>query len=251
MMNYRMKWWLWMLAGAGIYFTAENYALIIPFIKKIPDAIQQYNGAITALATVVIAGLTLILANENRRLRKAGTEPEVVAYLLPHPDGNGGVNFILANIGQGSARNIRFELEYDADDFLSHGVLLANDKNRTQIAILPQGEKLTSLFGISFRLAGVDIKQPPLKPFTVTVSYDDINGKSRTSIQVLNITQFLGLAGLFSKPPLCTIADSIKGIENQVLTFVKAATAQPFVDTTPIDSAVRQKASSPRSEVEK
>lgn len=79
------------------------------------DWIAQNANAVTAIATAVIAAFTMltavltrVLMAENRRLRKAGTEPEVTAYLIPHPDGNGAINFVLANIGQGPARNVTF-----------------------------------------------------------------------------------------------------------------------------------------------
>jgi hypothetical protein len=224
---------LWIFAGAGAYWAAENYALLIEFCQKIPATLKNYDGLITAIATVFIAWLTLELMKENRRLRKAGTEPEVIAYLLPHPDGHGGINFILANIGQGPARNVRFELEYDKDDFSSHGVLLANDPRRKRMSILPQGEKIAVLFGISSQLAGVDKKhpQPPLKPFIVKITYDDLSGKSRISEQTIDISQYAGLAGLFAEPPSIKIAKALE----------KILSTQKWIDTTTTDSTVRQK----------
>jgi uncharacterized membrane protein YjfL (UPF0719 family) len=51
--------------------------------------LNQYNGAITAIATVILVGVTSIyvwltarLAKENRLIREANTEPYVAAYLL-------------------------------------------------------------------------------------------------------------------------------------------------------------------------
>ena len=74
-----------------------------------------YQGAIIALATAVIAVaavvtalLTFSLARENRLLRKLGTEPQVVAYLMTDQRYKTMVNLVLANIGQGGTGASRF-----------------------------------------------------------------------------------------------------------------------------------------------
>jgi hypothetical protein len=46
------------------------------------EHITLLAAAVSAVMAVVVACLTVALAKDNRRLRKAGTEPEVVAYLL-------------------------------------------------------------------------------------------------------------------------------------------------------------------------
>lgn len=242
-MSVRLKALLWVLAGAGAYLAVANYSLVLHFVANIPSAAKEYSDTITAIATAVIAGLTFILAVENRRLRKAGTEPEVVAYLTPHQDGTGGINFVLENIGRGAARNVKFNLEYDEDDFSSHGVFLVNNPDRTAIGVLPWGEKISSLFGISFRLAkGNDEKQPPLKPFNVIVTYNNINGKPMRSVQTLSIAQFLGLPGFASKPYLKQIADSLCNIDKSLAALAKAAPHLETLETTTISDTVVQKA---------
>jgi len=109
------------------------------------NILNDNAAAVTALATVAIAALTFKLAIENKKLRKAGSEPKIAAYLAPHPHGVGAVNFILANIGQGPALNVKFLLEYDEDDFTNHNVLIQNSPERSALTIIPQGEKITIL----------------------------------------------------------------------------------------------------------
>lgn len=242
-MSIHLKRLLWVLAGAGAYLAVTNYSIAFHFVANMPRMAKEYGDAITAIATIVIAYVTFILADENRRLRKAGTEPEVVAYLTPHQDGTGGINFVLANIGQGAARNVKFNLEYDKADFSSHGVFLVDNPDRTAIGVLPQGEKVLSLFGISFRLAkGNDGKQSPLKPFDVIVTYDNLNGEPMRSTQTLSVAQFLGLPGYASKPYLKEIADSLNNIDKSLAALAKTAPHLKTIETTTISDTVVQKA---------
>lgn len=209
--------------------------------NSIFECLNRNSGSVTALATIAIAILTWLLAAENRRLRKAGTEPEVVAYLMPHPDGTGAINFVIANIGQGPAKNVRFELDFEESDFERHEVLLFNDKRRVRTNILPQGEKISALFGVSYKLAGTDNKQEILKPFTVNITYDDLGGKHRTSVYKLDVSQFLGLRGLFGKPTIREIADSLKGINENIETFTeKMSRSMKTVDATSIEDEARK-----------
>lgn len=222
------------------------------------DWIAQNANAVTAIATAVIAAFTMMTAvltwalmTENRRLRKAGTEPKVTAYLTPHPDGNGAINFVLANIGQGSARNVKFSFECDEADFVRHDVWLANDSNRACASVLPQGEKITALFGRSYDLAGSckDGNGIILKPFIVNINYYDLSGKKRSTIQTLDVSQFLGLKGLFAKPPAREIADALNKIEKHLVTNGrKPATSNDSPDVTQIDSEYRQRHTSGQRE---
>lgn len=206
--------------------------------------LSHSSAAITAVATAVIAYLTYLLASENRRLRKAGTEPHVVAYLAPHPDGNGGVNFVLANVGQGPARNVKFEFVYDAADFRSHNAMLYNEHGRAPLTILPQGERIGSLFGVGYVLFGnSDGKSKTvLKPFDVKIAYTDLEGGLRSSIQTIDISQFSGLAGLLSKPANREIADTLAKIEKHLAQLAKqSAAVAGLIDATALSDDVRQK----------
>lgn len=154
---------------------------------------NENSGLITAIATIAIALLTRTLAHENRLLRQAGTEPEVIAYLIPHPSGHGGINFVIENVGMGLARNISFSLEYDEQDFQSHNVLLTNDENRGSIAFLPAKEKIVCLFGISFELAGSQCNNQWLKPFTVKIKFSDVANKQHEKSCKIDLAQYKGL----------------------------------------------------------
>ena len=197
--------------------------------------VDDGSALLTALATVAIAILTFQLANENRRLREAGTEPKVVAYISPHPDGNGGVNIVFANVGSGPALDFSFKFQCDWDDFKRHRVLVKDDAGRTAINVLPQGEKITAIFGVGFVLFGkVDNEQiEPLKKFQVELSYSDLNGKKRSNRSEIDIQQFAGLAGMSNRPALREIEATLKKIERRFGVVANASEKfVRFVDST-------------------
>lgn len=207
--------------------------------------INSYANLITAAATAVLAVLTGVLWHENRSLRKAGSSPEVVAYLLPHPDGHGGVHLVLANVGRGPAFNVTFDLDYDEDDFESHRVILLNDPERRPISALPQDEKIRSLIGISFQLYGkIDQNDiGPLKPFKVITTFYDIFGRKMIRERVLDIKQFAGLAGILDKSNERKISESLEKVEKHLASIAKQSSRfSAFVDVTEIGDARLKKA---------
>lgn len=207
-------------------------------------SISAIATAVSAIATAVIALLTAFLWFENRNLRKAGTAPEIVAYLSPHTDGNGAINFVLANVGRGPAFDVTFEFECDETDFKNHAVMLENDKDRVPMSVIPQDEKIYSLFGISFQLYGKidDTVINPLKPFRVRLRYHDALGKRHFNDRVIDIKQFAGLRGVLSKSTGRNIADSLEKIEHHLSTVARQSkNFSAFVDITQLkDQYVRK-----------
>lgn len=179
--------------------------------------INAFSTSVTALATAVLAFLTYRLALESRLLRKANSEPRVVAYLAPNPDGNGAVNFVLANYGLGPAFDVHFEIHNDEDDFQNHSVYVKPNPDRTPFAVIPQSEKISVFFGVGYQLfSGEEHRLRPLKPFDVTVRYKDIEKRVCEMRYTLDVAQFTGLAGLANKPALVSISDSMSKIEGHL-----------------------------------
>ena len=177
--------------------------------------LNSNHGLISAAATVVIAlfaiktaSLTKALANENRLMRKSGTEPKVVAYLKLDPYRSYIVNFVLANVGQGPARDVEFTFQADESDFRDHDVKIGNHSDRTLTSMLPQGERIETFFG-----GGRPFwKDPKLRPFKVSVTFQDLNGKNDSKEFVLDVAQFTGISTLGS-PPEYEIAQTLKKID--------------------------------------
>lgn len=189
--------------------------------KRLIQFVNTQQGAITALATVVIAlvttattFLTRAMIRENKLLRKAGTEPEVIAYLMADRRFKTDVNFVLANVGQGPARDVQFTFEANEEDFAIHEVRLSNKAERTAISMLPQGERVEAFFGVGHCL----YKEPRLKPFKVSIRYKDIKGNSRNGDFELDVSQFDGLITL-GNPAEHEVAEALKGIEKHLGQF--------------------------------
>ncbi len=173
-------------------------------MEPILNFLASHQAAITAVATLVIAMsavvttiLTRKLARENELLRKAGTEPEVVAYL---DIGSCFINFVLANVGQGPAQKVQFSIE--SDDFRfsdalppEQKIFLRNNTERTAISFLPQGENIRVVFCFDRIL----FAKPKLPPFDVLIKYENIKGKAYKKIVKLDIAQFLGFSS--PRPP--------------------------------------------------
>src|SRR5690606_3572045 len=199
--------------------------------------LDHYANAVTAIATTVLAALTFVLWGENRKLRKAGFSPEVVAYLQPHPDGHGGIQFVLANVGRGPAFNVRFDLEYDEADFAAHNAMLGNDMQRTAISVIPQNESIKSLIGISFQLYGKVGEKDlgPLKPFKVRTTYNNIIAQTMSRERVIDIRQFSGLLGVIEKSDQRKVSQSLEAIESHLAKIARQSTRfSAYVDTTSI-----------------
>ena len=193
------------------------------------------STGVIAVAALVTTGLTFYLFRENRLLRRAGTEPEIVAYLTVDSRNNGAIDFVLANIGQGPARNVQFILCGENDNFERHDILLANQPDRRAVSVLPQGERLQSFFGMSHLL----LKEPRLRPFNVCIEYENIRGEISKTVHALDISQFSGFSTL-GKPPEVKMANALEKIE-RTLQRVSAGSNRLKIETLTRDEALKDR----------
>lgn len=169
----------------------------------------------SGFSTVVIAILTVFLWRENRLLRKAGSEPNLVAYFEPHPDGTGGLNISIANVGTGPARNVFFQFLGGSEHFTRYNLILDCTTKRGPITLIPQGERISILFAVGFQLfkpKNSDSKEP-MPPFSVRLEWTSLNGTNeKCEDYLLDVKPYADLPGLISKPYLLKIVDSIDGV---------------------------------------
>lgn len=181
--------------------------------------ISGFATVISGLSTLAIAILTVFLWQENRKLREAGSKPHLVANFEIHPDGTGGINIAITNTGKGPARDIYFQLLGDSKEFNNYEILFDHRIRRGPITLLPQGDKLSFLFAISFELfqpKNIDVKKP-IDPFYVLLEWTSLDGiKKYSERYLLDIKPYSDLPGLLNKPPLLKIASSINMLEKQV-----------------------------------
>lgn len=175
--------------------------------------------SLSGFSTVVIAIITVFLWRENRLLRKAGSEPNLVAYFEPHPDGTGGLNISIANVGTGPARNIYFQFVGKPDQFTSYDLILDCTSKRGPITLIPQGDKISILFAIGpqlFQPKNSDSKEP-MPPFNVRLEWTGLDGgNSKCEDYLLDVKPYADLPGYINKPYLLKIVDSIDGVGRSV-----------------------------------
>lgn len=174
---------------------------------------------LSGFSTVVIALLTIFLWRENRLLRKAGSEPNLVAYFEQHPDGTGGLNITIANIGTGPARNVYFQFLGKSENFTKYDLILDCTIKRGPITLIPQGEKISILFAIGYQLfkpKGSDSSEP-MAPFSVRLEWSSLGGgKSKCEDYVLDVKPYADLPGFINKPYLLKIVDSVDDVGKSV-----------------------------------
>ena len=131
---------------------------------------------VIACSAAVSAWLTWRLSQDNRTLLKAGTEPEVVAYLAPDPRSGFLVDVVLENVGQGPACDVEYFVDADPEDFAKHKVVYVQARTSRKIkSLLPQGERVARFLGVGNALYSEDA-EARLQPFCVRVWYSNLRG---------------------------------------------------------------------------
>jgi len=201
------------------------------------------GAVVGGFSTLIYTGFTYALLRENRALRKAGSEPRVVAHFEPHSAGNGALQLALSNVGKGPALNVLYSFEYESGDFENYDLLFKYSTERPAITMIEQGEKFSFTFAIGFRLFSPKDHtiSRRLKPFFVNVKWHSVDNKKIYSEKyLLDVSAYEGLPGIIEKPPIVEISDELKNIQK---TLAKLANNQDYkstlIDTTSIEQRVR------------
>lgn len=193
---------------------------------------------IGGLSTVTVAILTKFLVKENRLLRKAGNSPRVVAHFEFHPDGTGGLNLALSNLGTGPALDVSFSFERDDEDFKNYEILVNYVQQRPAITVIAQGNKISFLFAVGFQLfkpKNENISKQ-LKPFGVRVNWRASDGDRQFSeVYRLDVAAYSELPGMMTKPPLLKIADELCALNKRLA----SCACMPLLDATKLEQHIR------------
>jgi|HubBroStandDraft_4_1064222.scaffolds.fasta_scaffold237761_1 hypothetical protein len=173
------------------------------------SALASIGSAVAAIVlmitTIVYAIYTWQLAVENRLLRKAGTDPQVVGYAAINPRVFGAVDFVIRNIGRGAARNVSYRIVAGGDDLRAKNVRVL--PAGVKFAFLPQDEQLAETMGMGWNL----LADPPLALFEIEICYEDMAGNPYAERFKIDVGQFNGL-GRLGSPPEEEIVESLKKI---------------------------------------
>ena len=173
------------------------------------NVLNEHAAVIQALATVVLifftvglccatkkmatssketAEATKLLVDENRKLREDAKRPQMSAKLKPMAEHGDFIQLVLNNSGRGVALNVRFQLEGDEEDFKSHKIKDLRG-NSVPINFMSQGESETYELGARRTL----FAEPPMRPFSVVVNYEDVDGQSYEERIEFDVKQFENL----------------------------------------------------------
>jgi hypothetical protein len=194
-------------------------------------------------STLIYTGFTYALLRENRTLRKAGSEPKVVAHFQMHPAGNGALQLALSNVGSGPAMDVSYVFDFDPGDFENYDLLFKFAEKRPAMTMIGQNEKFVFLFAVGFHLFRP--KDPnvstQLKPFHVKVSWRSLgDNRSRSESYLLDVAAYAGLPGLAEKPPMVKIADELESIRKKLGQLAASEYAGlRSLDATNLEQSVR------------
>lgn len=182
------------------------------------DWLNTNSAAVTAAATVALMVTTIVyvwftgvLAVENRRLRRAGTAPLVIAYLFPDARHINILHLVVANVGRGPAQNLAIEFEADVDDFAAHRIEHQVGKKRSLVSFLPQDERLYHYFGNALEMFTPDAP----KDFFVKIYYQDMTGTSHEERFRASVGDLEGFRRVGESPEHVS-AEALKAIREDI-----------------------------------
>ena len=189
---------------------------------------------VSALATVVIASLTIVLAIETWKLRgiqlkqieqirKDSIRPSVSLYLKSSPVSFNIIDIHIANDGAGTAQNIKFKFtnkSKDAQEVYDHlqeefsKLVILSDG----ISSLGAGEKRTS-FLFSFLEISKKFGDKLFEYFAeIDIEFQDMEGKPYTSKSHFKFMEYKGISN-FGKDPVHKISSSLEEIQKAITNF--------------------------------
>lgn len=169
-----------------------------------------FTGAV-AISTIVYAVLTWRLAGETRELRKAQTEPKVVAFVALRENAANISHLYIENIGAGAAFNINFTF----GDENEGGKLLIKDFSQSPflekgLEFLGPKQKKPSFF--SSALEEKEIKKDA--SFRITIKYENSIGEKYRDSYTIDMSEFEG--AIAWKSSLETIANNLEKIQKDI-----------------------------------
>lgn len=191
----------------------DIYSEILFYIDSHQGLVTTVFAGVSLLftfATVIFTGaLTFLnkrLADETRRMREKDTEPNIEVYIVPHEMSSNFLNMVIKNSGGGPARDISWRLDYDEDNIKQKRIQILKMSLFSILHYIPSNELFRFFFGSAIDL----LKDPKMKPITISVKYKNDNKKNeQRKTFTIDIEPWIGMAHIGGKPPLYKIADDI------------------------------------------
>ena len=133
------------------------------------QAVDFLSGVVLPALSILVALATLVFTLRwvARTLTRSVT-PQIECYLRVR-ESSQVFDFVIANFGLGSAYRVGFQLDVDEEDFDAHNVAMKQRATDIPFSVVEPSGRITNMFGFGPALLG---KDPPLKPFKATVTYE-------------------------------------------------------------------------------
>lgn len=168
---------------------------IVLYLDNHSTFFQLIITFVIGLTSIVSAVIAAMLFRENWIIRKAGTEPRLVAFLEPDSKQPSLVYLTIANVGRGSAVNVSYDIEIKPAELVDRNHSFPTPLRGREIPALIQDGRWSTFIGVGPQL----LKSPPLKPFDVLLRYKNTMGKHRSETFKLDVAT---LAGEIHIPPM-------------------------------------------------
>ena len=192
--------------------------------------------SVVAASTIVYAFLTWRLVSETRSMRKAQTDPRVSVHAVVNEQaGNGRIDLVIRNEGQGAAEEIHFDFEGDPTYF-------NNERPIDELPVLKHGLKYLGPqqeFRIILgHLLGETYRRAIEGPWTFKLRYKNVTGDQVEDLYIVDFSQFVGLM-LTGPSPLKDIEKHLGAIQKD-LHFVTTGFSKLHVLTQTKEEARRE-----------
>lgn len=153
-------------------------------------------SGVVAVSTVLYVIFTRRLALESHRMRQVQTEPRVSVDLELSSNLTPGIELVIRNEGQGSARNLTFEFEGDPTYF-QKSVRSGSHLNVNQIPVIKEGLDYMASGKVLRFLQGTMTQEvyerASKRPWIFHVQYENLSGKVKKDSFTLDFYKFDGM----------------------------------------------------------
>lgn len=178
---------------------------VVPFLEIISDFANRSSGWVTALATVVLALLTLALVLATNRMARASSSAHVVANIEPNKWSIRHMDLVVQNCGSAPAYSV--EIDFDPN--------IENTDHRKG-SPLPLSKLSLVRPGQVFRSSLASYDDVKSQLFNVNLSWKlHPNGRKIARLSyTLNMDAYLGYGLLGGGDPLVEISKQLKNLRD-------------------------------------
>lgn len=187
---------------------------MVDWLNTNAGVVSLLFSAVVAVATVFYALLTRALVNETRRMREAQTEPQITVRVESSETYINIVLIVIENIGNGPAYDLKLTSTPNFTGFKGRPLSEFGPFKHGVRFMAPRQKIATILVNVVGK--GSELEDPNSEfNFTVRAQYRGALGQHYDHLFPIDFKHLIGSRTL-GKPPMHSIADSLKQIQNEL-----------------------------------